>query len=145
MLCVFERLDSDWCFKHTHTLLTHSHWHIRRHTWSAAREQEIFKSFKGCHLAAASLLSFTYPTILSSPAVVPSFCFTAAWFSLCFVSFFTIFCSFRPLKCNWAWAYIPLTSATSLRGSYSTKDTCPAGAAFQPQKKAVQQQKNIQT
>lgn len=45
----------------------------KAHTWSAAREQEIFESFKGRHLVALSLLSFTYPSILSSLLSVLSF------------------------------------------------------------------------
>lgn len=45
----------------------------KAHTWIAARKQEIYKSFKGHHLAATSLLSFTYPSILSSLLSFPSF------------------------------------------------------------------------
>lgn len=58
--------------------------HEREHTWSAARKQEIFKSFKDRHLAAVSWLPFTYPSVL--PAVVLS-----VWFLLLFDCPFTSF------------------------------------------------------
>lgn len=58
-----------WFLTSTHALcqLIHTGTHCKEaHTWIAARKPEIYKSFKGRHLAAASLLSFTYPSILSS-------------------------------------------------------------------------------
>lgn len=65
-----ESLDSDIvAFKVIHT---GTHCEIA-HTRRATRKQEIFKSFKGHHLAAASSLSFTYPSILSSLLSGPSF------------------------------------------------------------------------